>query len=350
MHPRISASRLWLSFLIGPILLLLTASCRGNAGESDERRSVVLAVGGKTAVAYLPLTIAVEKGFFAAQGIEVDVQDLQGGARALQALVAGSADVVIGYYDHTIQMQAKNKELTAITLIGRYPAFVLAARSDLAGRINRIGDLKGMKVGVTTPGSSSQFMVDYLLSKEGLRPSDVSIIGIGVGQTAVAAVEQKQVDTLVNMDPTITFLQERGTIKILADTRSQEDTEEIYGGEYPGAVVYTTRDFIERNSDTASRLVKAIVEALDWIVKKEPAEIAEALPRSYFAGDKDLYIKALSNSRKMYSPDGRFPESAPAKVLKVLSLFDRQVAGARIDLEKTYTNRFVDEALSLRNR
>jgi NitT/TauT family transport system substrate-binding protein len=52
----------------------------------------------------------------------------------------------------------------------------------------------------------------------------------------------------------------------------------------------------------------------------------------------------------MYSPDGRFPESAPAKVLKVLSLFDQQVAGARIDLEKTYTNRFVDEAHSLRSR
>jgi NitT/TauT family transport system substrate-binding protein len=185
-------------------------------------------------------------------------------------------------------------------------------------------------------------MVEYLLTKEGLKSSDVSIIGIGVGKTAVAAIEQKQVDALVNMDPTITFLQDRGLIKILADTRTEADTIKIFGGEYPGAALYTTREFVDSYPDAAGGLARAIVKSLRWIHGKQPEEIAEALPDEYFAGDRQLYLKGLAASLAMFSPDGRFSEEVPPKVLRVLSLFDPQVAKANIDLSKTFTNRFVD--------
>ena len=335
----------------GAALLLLIPACAqppqpASPGAGPEQPRVVLAVGGRTSIAYLPLTIAEQKGFFKEQGLEVEIQDMPGGAKALQALVGGSADVVVGYYDHTIQMQAIGKGLAAVALLTRYPGFVLAARSDLAGRVRHAGDLKGMKVGVTAPGSSTHFFLNYLLGKQGLKPSEVSAIGIGASATAVASVEQKQVDALVNLDPMITVLESRGLIKVLADTRTARGAEEVFGGEYPGSSLYATREFIDRHPRATQRLVNAIVKALRWAEGKTPEQIAEAVPASYFAGDRTLYLKGVANSRGTFSPDGRLPEAAPPRVLAVLALFDEQVARAKIDLSQTYTNRFVDQALN----
>ena len=66
-------------------------------------------------------------GFYKEEGLEVELQDFEGGAKALQALVGGSADVVSGYYDHTIQMAAERRELVAFVTMLRYPGLVLVA-------------------------------------------------------------------------------------------------------------------------------------------------------------------------------------------------------------------------------
>jgi len=335
-----------MAWLAGIILLALS-SCTQPTRDSQsnvgpEKKRVVLAVGGKTGIAYLPLTIAEQRGLFKAEGLDVDIQDLQGGAKALQAMVGGSAEVVIGYYDHTIQMQAINKTLTAVALLARYPGLVLGVRSDLADQVKQASDLKGKKVGVTALGSSSQFFINHLLSQQGLKPSDISAIGIGANNAAVAAVEQKQVDALVNLDPMIAVLLSRGLIKILVDTRTERDTVKVYGGEYPGSALYTSQEFIERYPGATQRLVNAVVKALRWMHGKRPEEIAQSIPESYFAGNKEIYLQGLASSFGTFSPDGRFSEAAPQKVLTVLSMFDEKVAQAKIDLSKTYTNRFVD--------
>ena len=327
------------------LLSLLQICCtRGGGGSNEESSVVVLAVGGKTAAGYIPLTIAEQKGFFREEGLEVEVQDLQGGAKALQALVAGSTDVVVGYFDHTIQMQARGKDITGMVLLARYPGLVFGVRADLANRVHKPSDLKQMKIGVTAPGSSSHFMVQYLLSREGLRPEDVSAIGVGVGSTAIAALEQKQIDALVTMDPAATVLESRGLFKILADTRTAEDTLKVYGGSYPGASVYTTREFIDQRPTTALKLARAFTRALEWMKGKNAEEIAEALPDSYFGGDRQLYLNGIARSIQMFSPDGRFEPADSATVHEVLSLFDEVVRSTKIDLTRTYTNRFVNQS------
>ena len=59
-----------------------------------EKTKVAIAVGGKAAFYYLPLTIAEQVGYFKAEGLEVEISDFAGGSRALQAVVGGSADLV----------------------------------------------------------------------------------------------------------------------------------------------------------------------------------------------------------------------------------------------------------------
>jgi NitT/TauT family transport system substrate-binding protein len=327
--------------VVGILLVLLAAF--GLAQASPPKR-VILGVGGKTAVVYLPLTVVERLGFFKEEGLDVVIQDLQAGSRALQALIGGSVEVTMGFYDHTIQMQAQDRDIVAFVEVGRYPAIVLAVRSDLAGEVRGIADLKGRKVGVSAPGSSTHFFLNYLLVKNGLKPQDVSAIGIGAGAQVVAAVQNKQVDAISNVEPAITFLEERGLIKVLADTRSAAGARAVLGGEYPAAVLYTTRAWLERNPDTAQKLVNAMVRGLRWMQGKSPEEIAQVLPEEYFLGDKALYLKVLRNSLGSFSPTGRFSDTAPLRPLTLLSAFDPNVARAKIDLKRTYTNQFVDWA------
>src|SRR5438067_10864307 len=78
-------------------------------GSKPEKSKVVLAVGGKSALYYLSLTIAERKGFFKDAGLDVEINDFQGGSQALEALMAGRADVTAGAYEHTIRLQPRGQ-------------------------------------------------------------------------------------------------------------------------------------------------------------------------------------------------------------------------------------------------
>jgi len=303
---------------------------------------VVLGVGGRTAIIYLPLTVTERLGFFREEGLDVVIQDFGAGARALQALIGGSVEVVTGGYDHTIQMQALGRDIVAFVLLNRYPGLVLAVRKDLESEIRSISDLKGRRVGITAPGSSTHIFVNYLLIKSGLRPTDASIVSTSVGAQAVAAVQNRLVDAISNVEPAISLLDERGLIRVLADTRTAQGTRAVLGGEYPFASLYTTRAWLERNPDKAQRLTNAMVRGLRWMQGKSAVEIAQILPEEFFLGDRDLYIRMLQRNLEMFSPTGRFSETAPLRPLVVLSSFDENVARAQFDLKRTFTNEFVD--------
>src|SRR6185369_9688177 len=129
----------------------------GAQAQKPETSKVRLAVGGKSSLYYLPLTITERLGYFKDAGLDVEVSDFAGGAKSLQALIGGSADVVTGSFDHTIQMQAKSQQIVAVVQLGRFPGFALALRKEKATNYTGPKDLKGMKIGVTAPGSSTHF-------------------------------------------------------------------------------------------------------------------------------------------------------------------------------------------------
>src|SRR5262249_36817250 len=142
-------------------------------GQAVEKKELTLAVGGKTALYYLPLTICERLGYFKEQGLDVTINDFRGGAQSLPALVGGSVD---GAYEHTIRMQAKGQDIKAVIELGRFPGIVVGVRKDKAASYKSAADLKGMKIGVSAPGSSTNFFVMYMMSKAGLKPADASYI------------------------------------------------------------------------------------------------------------------------------------------------------------------------------
>ena len=267
------------------VLALILALAGGARGQAIEKKQLTLGVGGKSALYYLPLTICERLGYFKEQGLDVIIEDFRGGAQSLQALVGGSVDVVTGAYEHTIRMQAKGQDIRAVIELGRFPGIAVGLRKDRAPAYKSAADLKGTKIGVTAPGSSTHFFVMYLMSKAGLAPSDASYIGVGAAASAVAAMKRGEIDALSNVDPMITRLEQDGDIKIIADSRTEEGTRAIFGGSNPAAVLYLKHQFAQSNPNTVEALVNAFYKTLKWLEKATPDAIAATVPEEYFLGD-----------------------------------------------------------------
>ncbi|NNM71766.1 ABC transporter substrate-binding protein [Enterovirga aerilata] len=336
------------SFLVGASALTLAGSLSersfAQGAGAPEKAKVTLGVGGKPLLYYLPLTIAERRGFFKEEGLDVEINDFGGGAKSLQALIGGSVDVVTGAYEHTIRMQAKGQEIQAVCELGRFPAIVIAVKTEKAGEIKTIADLKGRKVGVTAPGSSTAITMQYALVKAGLRPNDVAFIGVGGGAGAVAAMQKGEIDAISHLDPVIAKLEGDGAIKVLIDTRTESGTKELFGGSNPAAVVYLKKDFIAANPNTTQRLVNAHVKALKWLASATPEQVADTVPGEYHLGDKTLYLRAVKNSLESYSRTGIIPKEGQESVLDMLRKLDPELASAKIDLAATFTDRFVKQA------
>ena len=223
-------------------------------------------IGGAGCLCYLPTVLAQQLGEYEKAGVNVELVDFKGGSQSLTAVLGGSADVVSGYFDHCVNLAAKNQIMQAFVVYDRYPGFALVVSPKHADKIKSVKDLANMKVGVSAPGSSTDFFLKFILKKNGVDPNSVGVVGIGLGATAVAAMEQGSVEAAIMLDPAITQLQGRNKdLRILVDTRTQKDTLDVFGGEYPGGALYTRADWIEKNPKVAQALTTAIVNTLKWI-------------------------------------------------------------------------------------
>ena len=306
---------------------------------------VTIAIGGGACLCYLPTVLAKQLGEFDKAGVNVDLVDLKGGSDALKALIGGSADVVSGYFDHCVNLAAKKQALQAFVVYDRYPGLVLVVSPSHGKEINSIKDLAGKKVGVSAPGSSTDFFLKYLLKKNGLDPTSAAVIGVGLGATAVAAMEQGQIDAAVMLDPSVTVLQGKyHDLKILADTRTQKDTLATFGGEYPGGALYSTTAWVAAHGKEVQALTNAIVSTLGWIHTHSAEDIMAKMPEEMVGKDKALYLAALKNTIPMYSETGKMDPKGADAVLAVFSESSPEIANAHIDVTKTYTNKFVEQA------
>lgn len=308
-----------------------------------EREDVHIAVGGKALTYYLPLSVAELLGYFDDEGLNVKVSDFAGGSKALQAVVGGSAHVVSGAFEHTLNLQSKKQYYRAFALQGRAPMIGLGVSTkvkDYSGP----QDLKGMKVGVTAPGSSTNMLINFFLAQNGLKADDVAIVGVGGGSGAVSALRSGQIDAISNVDPVISTLEHSGDIELITDTRSVADTKTIFGGNMPAGCLYAPERFLESNPGVAQALTNAIVRADKWIHSTDPDEIVDTMPESYLLGNREVYLAAVTNSIDGLSPDGLIPEDGPETALNALAAFIDDFPVDDIELDRIWTNDFAKKA------
>ena len=333
--------------LFAMLALAVGADTRDAAAQSLEKPKVTIAVGGKASIYYLPLTIAEAKGYFKDEGLTVEIVDFAGGSQSLRAVVGGSADVVSGAFEHTINLQASKQYFRAFVLQGRAPAIAVGVATAKAGAYRSPADLKGMKIGVSAPGSSTNMVANYVLAKGGLKPSDVSFVGVGTASGALAALRTGQIDAISTVDPVMTMLEQKGDVKIIADTRTIKGTQQLFGGPMPAASLYAPEEFIARNPKTVQALTNAMVRALKWLQTAGPSDIINTVPDAYLLGDRALYLASFNAVRDAISPDGLISEASVKVSLAALASFNEKIRPEQIDLTRTYTNDFVRKAQAI---
>jgi NitT/TauT family transport system substrate-binding protein len=309
-----------------------------------EKKDVHIAVGGKSALYYLPLTIAEQLGYFKDEGLEVKISDFAGGSQALRAVVGGSADVVAGAYEHTINMQAQKQMLVAFVQMGRLPQISVGIAKAKAASYKSPKDLRGLKVGVSAPGSSTNILFNYFISRDGLKPNDVAIVGVGLGAGAVAAIKSGEIDAISNTDPVMTKLEQDDAVKIIADWRTVAGTERTFGGQLPAGSLYAPIKFVKENPSTVQALTNAIVRADKWVANARATDVAKVVPESYLLGDRALYLFAYDKVKEAFSKDGMFTDAGAKATLEVLASYNEKIKPQEIRLGETYTNEFVKKA------
>jgi NitT/TauT family transport system substrate-binding protein len=332
-----------------PVIWILSAALlamlpNAAAAQAPEKRKVSVATAS-LGLPYLPLIIAQQRKYFADEGLEVEIAAFAGGSKALQSLMGGSSDVASGAYSNTLTMAAKGQKLKNFVVQVRYPALTIAVSKKAGDRYKSLKDLKGMKIGVSAPGSSTHMVVSHLLSKVGLTSDDVSIIGVGTSAAAVAAIQTGEIDAIINSDPVMTKLETGNSVTVIAETRTEKGTMDLFGGPYPEAGLYATAEFIARNPNTIQALTNAIVRAELWMQKATVDDIAANVPAEHMLGDKELYLASYRKMREAHAPDGQITKEGAQIVLNVLAAFLPEVKAANIKVEDTYDNRFVENAL-----
>jgi NitT/TauT family transport system substrate-binding protein len=334
--------RRWIA-LCALALVTLGVTAVDSAAQALEKPKLAIGVGGKPLFYYLPLTIAERNGYFKDEGLDVEILDFPGGAKALQALLGGSVDVVSGAYEHTITQQAKGQPIEALVLQGKYAGIVLGMSRARAAAYKGPADLKGMKIGVTAPGSSTNMFAEILLAKAGLPPDSAAYVGVGATAGAVAIMKRGEIDAIANLDPVISLLESDGSIVPVVDTRNAKGNDAIYGGAYAAGCVYVPAEFVKKYPNTAQAVVNAMVRALRFIQHSTPDQIVAAVPPEYYT-DKALYKAALEKNLDAFKHDGAISIEAGQNVARTLTTFDPNLKGYTVDVAKTIDMTFQQKA------
>lgn len=331
--------------LAAALTMAVLAGCSTSSGSdaSASMPSITLAIGSDTALPTLPLQIAVSNHLFTKYGVHVNVQVTGSGSKALDALLAGDAQLSADFYDHVLQLRAADKKLTSFVEMTSMPGYALVVTGAGAARIHSVADLAGKSVGVSSPGSATAFFVSYLLAKAGMNRDAAHFISIGIGPTAVAAVEHNTVDAAVLYDPDVSeVLAHDPQARILVDARDPSEAQPIFGASsYPSMTIFGTSAWVAAHPEIARSVAEAIAAADRYLHTATPAAIESRLAPSAVGTDPAFYRGILTHTIPYISLNGQLVKSALLNVLAVQSIADPAVKAAHINLASTYTDQFV---------
>jgi NitT/TauT family transport system substrate-binding protein len=310
------------------------------APVSHAADKVSIMVGGYEKIIYLPAKLTEALGYFKDEGLDVELLNEGAGVDAENEMLAGAVQGVVGFYDHCVDLQTKGKYVESVVQFSQAPGEVELV-STKHPEITSMAGLRGKSLGVTGLGSSTNFLSQYLMVKSGVPLGEFTSVPVGAGTTFIAAMQQDKIQAGMTTEPTISRLLKTGEARVMVDMRTMEGTKAALGGTYPAASLYMSTDWVEKNRPVAQKLANAFVKTLRFINTHTGAQIAEKMPKDFYVGDREGYIKALDNGKAMFTADGVMPAGGPETVFAVLSGFSKNVKGKTVDLSKTYTTEFV---------
>lgn len=329
--------------------LLVTACGSSPAPAADNSpANLTIMVGGLSKQIYLPNKLTEILGYFQEQNLTVKLIDEGSGQETSDEVVAGNVDGGSGSYSHVLELQAKGKFLTQVAQFQIAPGEAEMISTQAASKYSSFADFKGRNpkvvLGVTSLGSGTHTISRALLGRAGVPESDVSFIGVGAGATFIAALQQGKIDAGMTTEPTITNTIKKKAGQVLVDLRTPEKTRAALGADYPFIGLFMTTDYVNKHKSVVQRLVKAYVKTLKWMKAHTAAEITDKMPADYYGSDKDGYIAALDGQKDSFTADGVMPAAGAQNALDIELKYVKDMKGATVDISKTYTNEFVNNA------
>ena len=272
--------------------------------------------------------LAQKLGYFEREGLAVDLQEIAGAGKAMEALLSGSADSIVGTYEQAIQVQALGKPVIAYLQLTDCHCLAMVS-------LQRAGSLKGKVIGVAAPGGQMQNFATRVLEQMGITASEVSFAAIGVGPSALVAIESGKVDAAIVLANTLVPLRQRHPETVtLAETFSPEGNRRVFGTDgYPSMALLGQPVWLRSNPDRTRRLVRAMQAAVKWIRTNPP----EAVLAKLGAGN----LEALRLHLPRYDLGGAFQLEQVRTVYEFLAKNNPAVRAAHINLPQTFTNEFL---------
>jgi len=317
-------------------------ACVSMPARAAEPEKLAIMVGGINKLIYLPARLAERLGYFKAEGLDVELLSQPTGIDGEDEMLAGAVQGVVGFYDHTIDLQVRGTEVKTIVVFSQVPGEVQMVAAQSADSIRSMADVRGKTLGVTGLGSSTSFLTQYLAQRAGVHRTQFTLLPVGADNSFIDAMRRGRIHAGMTTEPTVTQLLKSGDAKVLVDMRNVEGTRAALGGTYPGSSLYVQTTWLDAHPFEAQKLARAFVRALRYLHTHSAEDIAAQMPQEDIGSDRALYISVLQASLPMYTADGKMPADGPPTVLKVLAGFNPAVKGRHIDLSRTFTNRFVD--------
>lgn len=325
----------------------LAASCGAplvQAAPVSGAQRVQVVVQGSNQIKQLPLILAQRLGYFRAEGVDVQLQDLPPRAHTLPNAAQFPAEVFAGTFERTILQHAQRKPHQAFVLMSRAPQVVLGVSpASLPGHAT-LKDLVGCSVGVAASGTLSHRVARLMLLRAGLRPTDVNFVEVANADRALVAFHIGEIDALSYTDPVITRLELGGVIRVISDTRGLRDSDHVFGGPVLCTCLSASREYVEQNPEVCQALTNGVVKALKWLHTATPSDLITHVPESHMGGDRAVFLAAFNKSRETLATDGTIPLQGPVNVIRALERLQLNLSLAGVVPAETYTNRFAQRA------
>jgi NitT/TauT family transport system substrate-binding protein len=324
-----------------PWLLLVTALLSCHGARPGARVATVRIAIHREPIAFLPVRVAQTLGYYDAEGLAVELSEVAGGTKAIEALLGGSVDVAAASMSDVVQLAAEGRDVRGFLVLLTRPATALAVAPALSGTIRTIRDLKGHTVGVSTPGSWTHQFLNFLLVTNDLAPEDVSTVSVGMSASSVAALEHGTVDAAVLLAGAVSAFEERHpSTPFIADTRTPAGARQVFGSEtFPSLSLLAEDRWLRANPGTAQRLARAVKKGMGWVRDRPAGQVRQMIPDAGRMSEK-ADLQAIQRMQQSLSTDGLMSASAAELVEKFVAISNPKVRGAHIDTARLYTNEF----------
>lgn len=313
-----------------------------NIQCSKPNNTTVTIASGGHAVHFLPLDIAVSKGFFEEEGLKPDIKYIRGGTNIALALITKTVDFSTNSIDHVIKAQLQGKDfLKMVVLLNHTPGMNLVVHKKYKGIINSPADLKGKRLGVSSIGSATHMVLNYILNKYDVKLTDVEIVKAGVS-TFIPAIVNESIDGGMAVEPFVGIMLRNNDAYSILDLNTMEDTKKVFGGPYNTTGILTRDDVIEDKPELVQKMVNIMVKSLKWISSHSPEEIANILSEDITGSDKNAYIETIRSVKEFYTENGEMNIEGFTNVLEALKTFGDKSKLENIEIPSLINTNFMN--------